>query len=113
MRRSPLRPGTKRLARRTRLKPISDRTRAKLPDRAECRRVVLERAGGRCELPCDLIPICDGRRRDAVDVDEIKMRSRGGSPFDPANCRAVCRDGHRWITDHTEAIPGLVAHSWE
>lgn len=37
--------------------------------------------------------VCTGR---SVDVDEIKLRSQGGSATDPSNCLAVCRACHDW-----------------
>lgn len=61
-------------------------------------------------------PICERCRFDrATDVHEVKSRARGGSILDEANCRALCRPCHDFITIHPrQAITeGLSVHSWD
>ena len=39
-----------------------------------------------------------GRRAD--DAHEIVSRARGGSIMDPVNLLPLCREHHRWVTEH-------------
>ena len=50
----------------------------------------------------------------ATEVHEVLSRARGGSILDRANCRALCHDCHRWVTEHpADAVAsGWLAHSW-
>ena len=38
--------------------------------------------------------------RYADDLHEIRSRARGGSITDPANVIPLCREHHRWVTEH-------------
>jgi 5-methylcytosine-specific restriction endonuclease McrA len=38
--------------------------------------------------------------RRADDAHEIVSRARGGSITDPANLVPLCREHHRWVTEH-------------
>jgi 5-methylcytosine-specific restriction endonuclease McrA len=50
----------------------------------EVRRIVLDRAGGRCEVG---LPGCT---LTAAEVDHITPLASGGSALDLKNCRAAC-----------------------
>jgi hypothetical protein len=86
---SPLRGGAP--LRRTPLKPRSARV-----DRSY--RTI------RRQLVADLLakfPVCVRCHRSAsTDAHEPLLRSRGGDPYDPAECIAVCRPCHSWIHDN-------------
>lgn len=117
LRRTELKRGDSQLQRRTRLQPMSDKRRAAMPARAECRQLVIDRARGRCEA-CPIVRP-GARARQGVDVHEILTRARAGDAIaaitDPANCLFVCRPCHDWITEHpieAEQL-GLVRHSWD
>lgn len=60
-------------------------------------------------------PVCQrcGRARSA-EVHELKSRARGGSIVDEANCRALCHDCHRWITENPAdaEADGWLLPSW-
>ena len=49
------------------------------------------------------------------EIHEVVTRARGGSILDPANCRALCRRCHAWVTEHPKQAheEGLMRHSWE
>jgi 5-methylcytosine-specific restriction endonuclease McrA len=73
-----------------------ERTRRKSASRVEremCRRIVLQRDHYRCRA-------CALYGGSSLDVHEIVPRSRGGSPYDPENCIALCRLCHRAVTVH-------------
>lgn len=90
---------------------MSDKRRARISERDECRRVVMDRCNGVCEA---CARVHSGPERRAVDVHEVLTRARGGSIYDPTNCLGVCRPCHDWIGDHPleAAALGLVKHSW-
>lgn len=93
----PLKPGD-RLARRTRLKPVSAKRRAEAPARARVVAVTKERAGHRCEAR-ELVPEveCGGQ----FDTDEIKGRGvNPGGHLDDTNTQLLCRRHHDWKTTH-------------
>ena len=50
----------------------------------------------------------------ATEVHEVLSRARGGSILDRANCRVLCHECHRWVTEHPAAAvaAGWLAHSW-
>ena len=61
-------------------------------------------------------PICERcGMNPSTEIHEVVTRARGGSILDRANCRALCRGCHRWITEHPKQAheEGLMAHSWE
>lgn len=99
--------------RRTRIKPMSDRTRAEIPQRQEVRGRALAAAGYRCSM-ADKVPEieCGG----PLDVDEIKSRGvNPGGHLDDDNVQVACRLHHIWRTEHpAEAhARGLRKKSWE
>lgn len=55
---------------------------------------------------------CDVR---ASDGHELKRRSQGGDPTDPAHVIPLCRPCHRWVTEHPREARalGLTRWSWE
>lgn len=87
------------IARTSRPKPISKKTRARLPERATCRRIVIERDTGRCRS-------CGAWVGSAGHVHEIKFRSQGGSPYDPTNAVLLCAQCHSQI--HARLITVIV-----
>lgn len=103
------------LARRTRLRPMSEKRRAMLDERRAFVASVLQERP-RCEAG-EPIGTCDGKHRcarDSVDVHEVKTRARGGSILDADNVIAVCRRCHDWIHANPAASLrlGLLASSW-
>jgi hypothetical protein len=117
MKRTPLKRKTP-LKRGGRLQSVSAKRKAEQGDRDECRRLVMARAAGRCEVCpriADVDPVTASEcYRTASDVHEIKTRARGGSIFEPENCLAVCRKAHDWIhANPALATPlGLLASQW-
>jgi hypothetical protein len=79
------------MLRRIRIKPISDKRRAIMPERARVCREVVKRAKYKCEAA---LPNCMG---DVWDVHERRPRSAGGDILDVTNCIAVCRLCHSFI----------------
>jgi len=88
-----------------RSKPLAARsakTKARVAERAAVRELVLERDRGcvarrlvpevRCASPF--------AHRAPLEVDEIVGRGRGGDPYDPDNCQALCQAHHDWKTTH-------------
>ncbi len=63
--------------------------------RAACRRVVIARAGGLCEV-CGVLVAddCEPHLPYRAHVHEIVPRSLGGNPYDPNNCQLLCRLCH-------------------
>jgi hypothetical protein len=96
-------PRSAKLMKRSRLKPISDKQRARLRERARAKR---EAGAVRCGFP--------GCTVTKVDWHHKKKRSRGGSD-DPSNRVWLCRGHHRWVEEHDEAARamGLSLRSWE
>ena len=110
---------------RTPLRPMSNKRRKQLIERAQVRQEVLERDGG-CVfwaqawstdqwLPGDLVgaPVrCQG----PMDVHEVVRRSQNSEAWlTPALCVVLCRAHHSFVTEHPEAAHrlGLVKWSWE
>lgn len=62
------------------------------------RRVVLQRDKYRC-TKC--------ARAGRLEVHHIRSLREGGAPFDPANCKALCRDCH--FDAHRGDVRGPVA----
>jgi 5-methylcytosine-specific restriction endonuclease McrA len=80
LKRTPLRPVSKRRERENRL-----------------RRKAMHEAYG-------TDPMCHRCRvRPARDAHELTRRSAGGSILDPANCRPVCAECHRFLHDNPVA----------
>lgn len=82
-----------RLSRRVPLRPVSPKRRKQASKRRACVKAVQARSGGRCEA---MLPGCSGR---GDHVHELKRRSQGGDPHDPAGCINVCFNCHRRIHD--------------
>jgi hypothetical protein len=99
MKRSPLAPVSRKRARLL-------RERRKVTDAMKAEGPVL------CQFESRTIAKCF---RWADDAHEIVSRARGGSITDPANLVPLCREHHRWVTEHPlEAhAEGLSKHSWE
>lgn len=85
---------------RTRLRPMSAKTRARIPGRQECRRIVIERdktcrfwAAFNFMPPGEYeVPPCGGR----PEVHEPARR--GNCDFtDPAECILLCERHHAWV----------------
>ena len=57
--------------------------------------------GNACEA-CPFTPADVGQTppRPFTDMHEVLTRGRGGDPLDCANILLVCRDCHKWITEH-------------
>ena len=86
---------------RKRVKPMSDRRRAELDDRAYCQREVRILAANRCEyaalwpdVACGWLP-----ERTVLEVDEIRGGSyRAVEWTDPHRCRLTCPVHHDFKT---------------
>lgn len=107
MTRTPLRRSTplraKSSLRRTgRLRAVSAKRRRLAYARAECRRIVRERAKGRCQLRVSAACAVWG-----TDTHEILTRARGGSITDPDNCLWSCRVCHDWTHAHPAEAASL------
>lgn len=75
---------------RTRLRPVSKKTRTvRWPRLAALRKQIIERSGGRCEVCTDWGP---------VDIHHVIKRSHGGRD-EWTNLIALCR----WCHDKTDA----------
>jgi 5-methylcytosine-specific restriction endonuclease McrA len=60
-------------------------------------------------------PVCERcDRQRSTDVHELKSRARGGSIVAEANCRALCRGCHDFITTNPSAAEaeGWSLPSW-
>jgi hypothetical protein len=80
------------------LPSMSKRRRSNLVGRAEVRRVVTDRAGGRCEY-AEIIPEvrCGFLPGRGMEVDELRGGSfRSSEWLDPDRCRLVCPVHHDW-----------------
>lgn len=98
---NPLSPLVRRLPpqRRTAIAQVSAGRRRENRVRAQVKRDLVENRGGLCEIRWD-----DRCERVAVDADERRNRSQGGSIVDPANIQLGCRHCHRMKTENpTEA----------
>ena len=55
-------------------------------------------------------PICERcGTNPSTEIHEVVTRARGGSILDRANCRALCRGCHRWITEHPKQAHEVAA----
>lgn len=99
--------------RRTSIKRVSDKKRAKDAARRVCVEIVRRRAHDRCEAADAVREVAC---RGPMDPHEIIPRSawRDGD-LDPENVRWVCRAHHDWIGDHPAEAHGYGLHgySWE
>lgn len=93
----------------TELAKVSSARRRENRERTRLKRDLVDNRGGLCEIRWD--DNCTGL---AVDVDEIKARSAGGSITDPANVQLGCRHCHDMKHAHpTESRRrGLTDPSW-
>jgi hypothetical protein len=110
-REKPLAPG-EQPRRRKRLKPMSDKRRAEIPERQRVVAEVLARDGFKCRVAPFLPDLaCSG----PLDGHEPRTRARGGDPLDPDQVVTCCRLHHDWIhTNPDEATAlGLLEHSWQ
>jgi hypothetical protein len=75
----------------------SKKTKNKANERAEVRRIVMQRDMGLCRAKFLVGSItCSG----PLDIDEVIPRGRGGNYLDPHNCQVLCRAHHRWKHDN-------------
>jgi hypothetical protein len=101
----PLKPGK-------RLRPMSDKKRAEIPERAAVKEAVFERDSYQCRIAPFLPDIeCGGE----LDAHEPQSRARGGDPLDVDQCVTACRRHHDWVHEHPAAAAalGLLQHSWQ
>lgn len=75
--------------------PVKKRSRPRADVYAELRRVIHERAGGRCER-------CGTPLVDAFEAHHRKLRSQGGRD-DVTNLVALDGDCHRWAHENPDA----------
>jgi 5-methylcytosine-specific restriction endonuclease McrA len=98
LRRTPIKQNNKKISK------ISKKTKSQAPQRAEVRRIVLERDMGLCRAKFLVTYIqCSG----PLDVDEVIPRGRGGDHLNPDNCQVLCRAHHRWKHDHPKEAEEL------
>lgn len=106
---------------RTRLRPVSSKRAAERGQRAEVRRITLERAGGRCEGPGrGLEGECASPNplRPVLETNETKARgTHPGSHLDASCTVALCQRHHDLLTNavgevrvHAEAT-GLIVRA--
>lgn len=111
----PPQPAPRAQIQRKRAKPIpfaSDKTKARRPERKAVVEQVHERDQS-CRA-AEAFPDIECTPWQ-LDVHEVLTRGRGGSPYDASNAILLCRNHHRWITEHPiEArAGGFVRNSWE
>ena len=90
---------------RSRIRPVSKKRAAQSSERDECRRTVLAR-DRLCRAGCG---------RPSCDVHELGRGAyRSSCWLNPDLCLGMCRECHRWVTDHpTEAQErGLALPGW-
>ena len=94
---------------RSPLNPVSAKRRAQAPQRRALRERVLS------DTPLCVANITDLCGHVATDVHEVKTRGRGGSILDDANCIALCRPCHSFITTNPEwaTTNGFMVHAWD
>jgi hypothetical protein len=63
-------------------------------ERKEIRLSLVAARGNGCQYPA-----C---RRPFTDLHEVLTRGRGGDPTDPENILLLCREHHKWVTEHEE-----------
>lgn len=81
----------------TNISKMSEKTKTQAPQRAEVRRIVLQRDMGLCQAKFLVTYLsCSG----PLDVDEVIPRGRGGDHLNPDNCQVLCRTHHRWKHDN-------------
>lgn len=91
LRRTPVKQNKKKISK------ISKKAKSQAPQRAEVRRIVLQRDMGLCRARFLVTYLsCSG----PLDVDEVIPRGRGGDYLDPNNCQVLCRTHHRWKHDN-------------
>ena len=92
MKRSPIAPVSKKRRK-------ENRKRKKLTDSMKANGPVMCQFLQR--VPVDDHSYCvDGCGFRADDLHEVVSRARGGSITDPENCVPLCRQHHRWVTEH-------------
>lgn len=83
---------------------VSKKTKSQAGQRAEVRRIVIERDMGLCQAKFLVTYLtCSG----PLDVDEVIPRGRGGDHLNPDNCQVLCRAHHRWKHDHPKEAEEL------
>lgn len=82
----------------------SAKTKAKKQAREDCKVIVKERAGHRCQA-IGLVPdvCCYG----PLEIHEPLSRARGGDETDPDQCVALCRGHHQHAHANPEAAEVL------
>jgi len=91
--------------RTTRIRPVSRKRIFDGPARDECRRIVLSR-DPMCRADCG---------RPSCDVHELGRGAyRPSCWLNPELCIGLCRECHRWVTDHPLAAQdrGLALPGW-
>lgn len=69
-------------------------------ERREIRLSLHAHRGPYCE-GCPVTPVGDVHDpRPWTDLHEVLTRGRGGDPTDPGNILCLCRECHRWVTEH-------------
>lgn len=75
------------------------KARAVTSERAVIRWQLLAARGAHCQ-GCPVTPVGAPEPRLWSDLHEILTRGRGGDPTDPENILCLCRECHRWVTEH-------------
>ena len=91
------------------MRAMSNQAKETMKTRKRLRWSLMAHRGNACEA-CPHTPVGATPPRPFDDMHEVLTRGRGGDPLDCANILLVCRDCHKWITEHeTEArAAGLV-----
>ena len=87
-----------------RIRPVSKKRAAENRRRKQVTDAMKREGPVLCQFPCrdwgvegPIDSVCNRR---ADDCHEIVSRARGGSITDPANLLPLCREHHRWVTEH-------------
>jgi hypothetical protein len=85
-----------------RLKPMSDKRRGELPERARVRELVFQRDGYRCQI-APLVPEpCFG----PLTYHHLQKEGQGGA-YTEANGIAACSFHNDWVEDHPDKAAAL------
>lgn len=93
LRRTPLRRGSTRLQRKAPLRAVSPRATERRTADADWSRLILERAGHRCQFPNCTNPATDAHH---IAPKSIAPHLRHA----PNNGAALCRHHHDWVHNH-------------
>lgn len=99
------------MKRRKRLKPMSDKRRAQIPERQRVHAEVLERDDYRCKLA---FAFPDQPCFGELHPHHLLKEGQGGS-YTPGNLLTACNLHNSMVEDRPKvaALAGLVVHSWE